>query len=174
MKDFLIKALLQPFVAILFCLAFGLPFVYVGFQTVYVEGFKDQQGAVTIDFNRRHYWGVWQIDEHLENVQNATLRTSLTHRSRPRRIRLTSGVFVETETEAVRLLAGSSTVDDNLKRDIVQSINDFVNDPEQSDYTRTIRLANIFGWVGLPFLILGVLGILGWPFSIIRYWQENR
>lgn len=53
MKEFLIKALLQPFVAILFCLAFGLPFVYVGFQTVYVEGTKDEQGMVTIDFTCR-------------------------------------------------------------------------------------------------------------------------
>ena len=174
MKDFLVKALLQPFVAILFCLAFGLPFVFVGFQTAYVEGTKDQQGVVTIDFNRRHYWGVWQTNEHLENVQNATLRTSLTHRSSPRRIRLTSGVFIETETEAVRLLAGSSNVDDDLKRDTVQSINDFINDPQQSHYTRTIRVANIFGWVGLPFLVLGVLGVVGWPFSIVRYWREKR
>jgi hypothetical protein len=170
----LIKALLQPFVAILFCLAFGLPFVFVGFQAVHIEGAKDQQGAVTLDFNRRHYWGVWQVEEQVENVRHATLRTSFTHRSNPRRIRMTSGVFIETETEAVRLLAGSSNVDDDLKRDIVESINDFINDPEQSHYTRTFRVANVFGWVGLPFLALGVLGILGWPFSIVKHWREKR
>jgi hypothetical protein len=173
MRDFLIKTLLQPFVAILFCLAFGLPFVFVGFQTVFIEGAKDQQGVVTIDFHRSHYWGVWQVDEHIENVQNAALRTSLTHRSNPRRIRMTSGVFIETETEAIRLLAGSSNVDDELKWEIVDSINDFINDPEQRQYAQTVRLANIFGWVGLPFLALGVLGVVGWPFSIVKYRREK-
>jgi hypothetical protein len=38
MKDFLLEALLKPLAAILFCLVFGLPFVYIGFQTVQVEG----------------------------------------------------------------------------------------------------------------------------------------
>jgi hypothetical protein len=169
MKEFFIKALLEPFVAILFCLAFGLPFVYAGFQTVYVEGAKDPQGMVIIDFNRRHYWGLWQINEHVENVQNAALQTSQIHRSGPRRIGLVSGVFIETETEAVRLLAGSSNIDDDLKREIVQSINNFINDPEQNHYTGTFQVANIFGWVGLPFLILGVAGLLGWPASIVRH-----
>ena len=86
---------------------------------------------------------------------------------------MTSGVFIETETEAIRLLAGSSNVDDELKREIVDSINDFIDDPEQRHYAQTVRLANIFGWVGLPFLALGVLGVVGWPFSIVKYCREK-
>lgn len=173
MKDFLLKAILQPFAAILFCLVFGLPFVYVGFQTVDILGNKDQQGQVTIEFTRKHYWGLWQVKEHLENVQNAALKTSLIHRSNPRRIRLTSGVFLETENEAVRLLAGSSNVNDDVKRDAVESINSFIANPEQKHFNKTIRLTNIFGWVGLPFLLLGVLGLLGWPASIYQYLKTN-
>jgi hypothetical protein len=94
MKEFFVKAILEPFAAILFCLIFGLPFVYFGFQTVHVQGRKDQQGSTAIEFTREHYWGLWEVSEYLEGVQNATLKTSITHRSRPRRIRLTSGVFI--------------------------------------------------------------------------------
>jgi hypothetical protein len=151
MKGFLLEAILQPFVAILFCLGFGLPFVYLGFQTVYIEGNKDQRDGVTIDFNRKHFWGIWQINEHFQNVQNATLKTSLTHRPGPRRVRLTSGVFIETETKAVRLLAGSSNVNDKPKRGTVQSINAFIKDPERNHFTETIHLKNIFGGWGSPF-----------------------
>lgn len=173
MKDFIIKSILEPLAAITFCLAFGLPFVYVGFQTVHIEGTKDQQGQVTIDFNRVHYWGIWQVDEHLDNVQAATLTTSLIHRSNPRRIRLVSGVFLETETEAVRLFAGSSNVNDNLKRETVDSLNAFIGDKDQVQLNKTFRLTNVFGWVGAPFLILGVLGLIGWPASIYHY-QKNH
>lgn len=170
MKSFLLKALLEPFLAILFCLAFGLPFVYFGFQSVQIEGQKDAQGAVTIEFHRKHFWGLWQVNKRIENAQNATLKTSHSHRTGTRhRITLTSGVFLETETEAVPLLAGSSNIDDNLKWEVVNSINDFIDDPGQKHYARTFSLANVFGWVGLPFLALGILGLIGWPGSIISH-----
>ena len=70
-----------------------------------------------------------------------------------------SGVFLENETEAVRLLAGSSDVNENLKWDAVQSIKDFIKDPQQDEFQKTIRLTNLFGWFGLPFLLLGLLGL---------------
>jgi hypothetical protein len=173
-KSFLIKAIFQPFVAILFCLAFGLPFVYVGFQTVDIQGERYQDESVTISFQRRHYWGLTQVNETIENVQKATLKSSLIHRSQPRRLRSVSGVFLENETDAVRLLAGSSDVNDNLKWDAVQSINDFIKEPQQDEFRKTIRLTNLFGWFGLPFLLLGVLGLLGWPAAIIQYLRKNN
>lgn len=154
-------------------MVFYLPYVYVGFQSVHLEGKKDQQGQVAIEFTRKHYGGFWQIHERLENVQNATLKTSLIHRSSPRRLRLTSGVFLETETEAVRLLAGSSNVNDNLKGDAVESINSFMKSPEKDYFDTTIRLTNIFGWVGLPFLLLRAMGLLGWPVSIYQYLKNK-
>jgi hypothetical protein len=168
MKSFWLDVILKPLAAMMFCLVFGLPFVYTGFQSVAVSGSKDESGAVSIDFTRKHFWGLWQVREHIENVQNATLKTSLIHRSNPRRVRLVSGVFIETEDQAIRLLAGSSNIDDNLKREAVNSLNAFIADPAQDDYAQTFRIANIFGWVGLPFLILGVWGLLAWPSSIIR------
>ena len=173
MKKFLVKAILEPLTAILFCLAFGLPFVYFGFQTVYLTGEKDPQGAVTIEFTRKHCWGLWQVHERLDDVHYATRKTSRTHKPGSRHIRLTSGVILESENDAVALLAGTSNVDDGLKNDAIEDINAFIDDPTQTYYEKTFRVRNVFGWVGLPFLILGVLGLIGWPGSIIRH-LRNR
>jgi hypothetical protein len=173
MKKFLVKAILEPLAAILFCLAFGLPFVYFGFQSVDLSGEKDPQGVVTIEFTRKHYWGLWPVHEKLEDVQQATRKTSITHRSVPRRIRLTSGVILESQYEAVPLLAGSSNIDDEIKNDAIGSINDFIDDPTQTYFEKSICVRNVFGWVGLPFLILGALGLVGWPGSIFRYLRAS-
>jgi hypothetical protein len=45
-------------------------------------------------------------------------------------------------------------------------INDFINDPEQRQYRKTFRLANVFGWVGLPFLALGYWAYWGGRFRL--------
>jgi len=172
MKDFLIKAILQPFLAILFCLVFGIPFVYTGFQALDIQGVKDDQGKATINFTRVHFWGLYRVREHIEGAENATLKTSLIDRIGPRHA-LVSGVFIQTDTEAVRLFAGSSNFGEDLKWEVVNSIKDYIDNPDEVDFRRSYRIANIFGWVGLPFLLLGVLGLVGWPSSIIRHWKNQ-
>jgi len=174
MKDFLVKAVLQPFLAILFCLVFGVPFVYTGFQTIDVRGHKDDQGKISIDFTRRHFWGIFQVEKHVEGVESATLKTSRVRRTGINRTTksFVSGVFIETETEAVRLIAGSSNVNDALKLDAVRSINNYIEDTDETQFSKKIRLSNIFGWFGLPFLVLGVLGLIGWPSSVINHLRD--
>jgi hypothetical protein len=167
MKEFVIKAILQPFLAILFCLGFGLPFTYVGFQVIDIHGSKDSQAVVRVDFTRKHFFGIYQVHEQVDGVENAALKTTL-YRRKSNRHFLGSGVFIETGTEAVRLVAGSSNMDDDLKWEMVRTINDFIDDPETLEVHRTFRITNLFGWFGLPFLILGVWGLLAWPFSILR------
>jgi hypothetical protein len=170
MKSFWMDAVLKPGTAILFCLVFGLPFVYAGFQRIDATGMKDDRGEVTIDFTRKHFWGLYRVNEHIEGVKGATEKSSLIRKPGvTTRKKFVTGVFIETDREAVRLIAGSSDVNSALKSDAVRSINDFVDDPNQTQYERTIRFTNIFGWVGLPFLVLGVLGLIGWPFSIIKH-----
>lgn len=172
MKDFMVKAILEPFLAILFCLAFGLPFTYVGFQDVNIELKKDNAQEVTLDFRRKHYWGLILINEHLEKVENATRKTEL-YRRKSKRHFLGTGVFSETATEATRLIAGSSNVNDEVKLEMVRTINGFIDDPISSELNLTYRINNLFGWFGLPFLILGFLGLIGWPFSIYKHWKEK-
>jgi hypothetical protein len=173
MKSFWLDAILKPLAAIAFCLVFGLPFVYTGFQWIDVDGKKDDQGDVTIDFTRKHFFGLYRVEEHIDGVVSATQKSSLVRKPGvDTRKSLVTGVFVENENEAVRLIAGSSDVNDTLKLDAVRSINEFIADADQTEFSKTIRLSNIFGWVGLPFLVLGVLGLIGWPFSIFKYLQE--
>ena len=64
--------------------------------------------------------------------------TNLVRRTGSRHF-LASGVFIETDSEAIRLMAGSSNTDEQLKWDMIESINDFIDDPATSDYDQTFR-----------------------------------
>ena len=167
MKDFLLEGLLFPFLAILFCLAFGVPFTYVGFQEIHLTGTKDAGGQVDMDLNRKHYWGLYTLEAHVDDVVEARIITS-----RPRKIggrRLVSGVYLVTAAdEHIRLMAGSSSTDYSTKREMVLAVKEFVETPAKTQLDKTFRIQNAFGWFGLPFLVLGILGLVGWPGTIIK------
>ena len=165
MNDFFLEALLYPFLAILFCLTFGVPFTYAGFQTIHLKGLKEN-GRVNMYLAREHYWGLYNVDEYIEGVQGADLANDRFRQGGW--WRRATGVFLVTETEAVRVIAGSSDVDDKLKREIVEGVNEYIDNPNKLSYDETFRIHNVFGWFGLPFLVLGVLGLVNWPGSIIK------
>ena len=175
MKDFLFSAILYPFLAILFCLVFGVPFVYTGFQTIHVEGAKNEAGETTIYFTRTHFWGLVNIERRVDKVEGASFETSRIRRATSinNTRKTVSGVFIDTAEGSVPLFAGSSNLDENLKWEAVQTINEFIATPDHWAYTRTFRIRNIFGWVGLPFLVIGVLGLVGWPGSILKHWKQR-
>lgn len=162
-------AILKSVLAILFCLGFGAFFVYFGFQSVQIVGRKDAAGVATINYERKHFWGLFRVAERAEKVRGATLKTSLSGRSPGSGIpSLMSGVFIETESAALPLLAGSSNTNAKVKRELVTSINDFLADAGRTNFEKTVSLTNLFGWVGLPFLAFGILGLLGLPGSLLR------
>lgn len=165
MKEFLLEGLLYPFIAILFCLAFGVPFTYAGFQTIHLQGSKST-GIVTMNLTREHYWGLYKVEVQVVGVLNADMANDRFRQGGY--WRRASGVFLVTEKDRVRVMAGSSDVDDKLKWEIVESVNEFINNPVATRYDETYRIHNVFGWFGLPFLILGVLGLVGWPGAIIK------
>ncbi|MBN2045219.1 MAG: hypothetical protein JW757_09385 [Anaerolineales bacterium] len=174
MKEFWLETILYPFVAILFCLAFGIPFVWAGFQTIQLQAHKDETGTVTVDFTRSHFFGLLTIEEHVEEVEGASRQSSLVRirSGQFRRNKLVSGVFLNTDEGDHRLMAGSSNIDDDLKWEMVTTINDYVRSPDQTAISSTFEVRNIFGWFGLPFLALGALGLIGWPSSIIKALRE--
>ena len=167
MKDFLLEGLLYPFLAILFCLAFGVPFTYVGFQNIHLTGTKDVDGQVSMDLSRKHYGGLYTVQEHADNVIEASIITS-----RPRiggRRRLVSGVYLVTnQNEHIRLMAGSSSTDYRTKREMVLAVKEFVESPTHTQFDHSFHIQNAFGWFGLPFLIIGILGLIGWPGTILK------
>ena len=157
MKELLLEGLLYSFLAILFCLAFGIPFTYAGFQTIYLQGMRDN-GPINMHLEREHFWGMYRIEEHVEGVLGADLKNDrFRHSGYWRRA---SYVHLVTATGTVRVIAGSSDVDDKLKWEIVNSVNAFVNNPSRTHLDETYRIHNVFGWFGLPFLALGVPGLV--------------
>jgi hypothetical protein len=51
-------------------------------------------------------------------------------------------------------------------------MNEFISGTGPAQYSRTFKIRNVFGWFGLPFLALGLLGLAGWPVSILRYRKQ--
>jgi len=172
MKDFVLKTLLYPFLAILFCLAFGVPFTAAGFQVVQVVGERQADHSITMELSRRHYWGLLTVEEQIEDVRFVTRDSSLIRRIGPRHA-LVSGIYLVSETQAVPLFFGASNVDDRVKQTALESISAYIADDAQQTYSETFSIANLFGWFGLPFLVLGVWGLLGWPFAIVRSLRDQ-
>jgi hypothetical protein len=77
-------------------------------------------------------------------------------------------VFLVTKSEAHRVMAGSTDVDEKLKWRTVKNINEYIDNPNVLSYNKTFRIHNVFGWFGLPFLVFGVLSLVSWPGSIIK------
>jgi hypothetical protein len=115
---------------------------------------------------REHFGGLYRIEEHLEGVIGADLRNDRFRQGGYWRRAV--GVHLVTETGSVRVSTGSSDVDDKLKWEIVESVNVFVESPNAIRYDETYRIHNVFGWFSLPFLTLGILGLVGWPGSILK------
>ena len=166
MKEKILNLFIFPFLAILFCLAFGVPFVYAGFQHAAVRGIKDENGSATLTVDRSHYFGLIHQEFQMDDVEDASwINTRVRRPGKPRR--LLSGVYLISTSEENPLFFGFSNVNEDLKWQAIDEINTFLDDPEIQEFTADYRIRNLFGWFGLPFLVLGVLGILAWPFSII-------
>lgn len=166
--DYLKEKIIYPGLAILFCLAFGVPFTYAGFEHAVVEGTRNIDGSVTLTVDRSHYFGLIHQEFQVDDVEGASwINTRVRRPGKPRR--LLSGVYLISETEEKPLFFGSSNLNEDLKWRAIHEINAFLDDPGAQEFSGEYRIRNIFGWFGLPFLILGVCGILAWP---AHFFQE--
>ena len=175
MNKLLVHELKKPFLAMLIGMTFGLPCVYFGFQTLRIAGHKDPAGSVTIDFEREHFGGLVRLTGQARNVRGATVRTSRSSNARGKGVSETIvEVFVETDDEAVSLMAGASSMKESAKRELVAGINAFVGDAARPRFARSIDLESVFGWIGLPLLAVGVIGLLALPAALLRALRTAR
>lgn len=165
MKSFVFQALLKPFLALLFFLAFGGGFVFVGFQDVAVQGRRTSAG-VRLEVTRTHFWGLLRLSDHLEGVTSVGIETRRSGSGTKRRT--VSNVVVRSPTDSMSLFTGDSNVDEELKRTATERISAFLADDKAKGFTETFNTANVFGYVGMPFLLIGISGVFGWPFTIVR------
>jgi hypothetical protein len=170
-KKFVLDAFVKPFFAILFFLGFGGPFVFFGFQTTHVAGKRSGTNTASFNIHRTHFWGLVNLKGRVDHVTEAEVRTDSSGTGTRRTT--TSNVFLISGNKATSVFTGSSSVNNEDKRDLVRGVNAFIKDEEQDRFEETVNWHNVFGWVGLPFLAIGVIGLLGWPWTIVRKWQER-
>jgi hypothetical protein len=166
MSRFLADAILKPFVAILFCLVFGGAFVFAGYQTLDLRASKDPAGAVTFDYVQGYLLGLVRSSHRVADVRGVEMRSHRT-RSKGRTRTMTRVVLVH--AGGIASLSGmSSNVNDGEKRALRDAVDAFLRDPSRSAYEASFTFRNVFLWVGLPLLLIGVAGLVGWPFSILK------
>lgn len=170
-KKFLLDAFVKPFFAILFFLGFGGAFVFFGFQTVHVQGIRTEAGSVSFDINRSHFWGLVNLKDHIDHVTEADIQTSTSGTGTKRTT--TSNAVLISDKKTTPVFTGSTNINYDDKRDLVRGINAFLKDEKQGQFEKTVKWRNIFGWVGLPFFAIGVLGVLGWPWTIVQTWRKR-
>ena len=162
MTNLLLNGILKPATGVVLFLGFGAPFVYYGFQGIHIHGFKDNQRASTIEVTRSHFWVAVNNQDKLVGAKEAVL---LERRSGflggGRRVALTVPA-VSNESKNMKILAGASSSDNELKRRIVKDLNLFLQDDGVEDFERRFVVRNIFGWFGLPFFLLGMWCIIAW------------
>ncbi len=172
MKKFFLDAFLKPFFAIFFFTAFGGAFVFFGFQSVYLTGHKEPNGTAIFDLERKHFLGLFTFKDHLEGVRGAGLTTSSSGSS-GRTLSLTSAALIS-DGRDLPIFMGSSTVDDSVKKEIIRKVNGFMQDVNALDFKDSVHIYNLFGWIGLPFFLIGLWGLLAWPFHIYSCLKKQK
>jgi hypothetical protein len=174
-KKFIIDAFLKPLLAIVFFLGFGGFFVFGGFQSVKVELTKGVDNSVNGKITRSHLFGFYTVSTDIEEIREAAIETRRTStagsgRSGPL---LASGLVLVTRSGGTPLFLGFSNVDDDLKHEIKNTLNRYIRSENTDSFQDTFIVRNLFGWVGLPFFLIGIIGVLSWPVTIISGWQKR-
>lgn len=170
MRKFILNAIVKPGAGILFFIGFGTPLIFFGFQSVGLNGLKDTDGKIAFTVVRSQLFGIMKNKETITHVKRAELsKHTITNTPRPG-IPLSESVLtnvaVVSPSEKLMVFIGDSEVDEVLKRKMVDEINGFINNPQDTEYTETFHIRNVFGWVGLPFAIFGLFGLITWPHTI--------
>jgi hypothetical protein len=155
--------------AIAFFLGFGGFFVFGGFQSVAVDLAKTRHGRVDATVTRRHFFGLYTVTARPIGVTAAVIETrrgsasvGTTFRAVP-----TSGVVLRADSGDTPLFFGTSNVDESYRRAIARKLNAFIGREGDQRLSEVFRVRNVFGWVGLPFLLIGVVGLFGWPLTAL-------
>jgi hypothetical protein len=153
-----------------FFLGFGGFFVFSGFQSATVELHRSGAGAVDGTLRRSHFWGIYAVSADLRDIRRATIETG---EVRPRfgLVSRLSGVALVGASGTTPIFAGLSNVDDPYKRQILHSVNQYIRSGDRHPFRETFRLRNLFGWVGLPFFLVGVFAAVTWPVTIVRQYR---
>jgi hypothetical protein len=163
MKKILLEALLYPIILFILSLGVGIPLVFIGFQALRIECTRNTGDTVSCKIVRKHFFGLYTIKADIASVKGAHMISKKGFDGF-----MTSGAYLITPGKDVPLLLGMGKSDVDVKKNVIGSINVFVQNQKLRQLSDSFKISNIFGMVGLPFLAFGILGIMGWPSAIIN------
>lgn len=172
MSRLLLCAFLKPTLAVIFFLGFGGFFVFGGFQSATVDLSRATAGAVNGTLTRSHFFGLYTVSADLRAISQATIETG---EARPRFgvVSRVSGVVLASESGRTSIFAGLSNVDETYKRQITRTVNEYIRSGDHRSFRETFTVRNLFGWVGLPFFLIGIYAALMWPVTIFSCWRAH-
>lgn len=172
MSRFLLCAFLKPTLAVVFFLGFGGFFVFGGFQSATVDLHRGMAGAVNGELTRSHFFGLYTVFTELRAIRQATIET---REARPRHglASPVSGVALVSESGSTPIFAGFSNVDETYKRQITRTVNQYIRSADNRSFRETFVVRNLFGWFGLPFLLIGIYAALSWPVTVLWCWRKH-
>mgnify|MGYP003563705538 CR=1 FL=1 len=176
MPRLLVDGILKPGAAILFLLGFGLPLVYFGFQSVEILGERTSPAAVRITLTRTQLFGLVSARRTAEDVDAVTeTSVDLPRPVGPRGFLQVTNVALHAGGSETLVFLGSTNASEDLKRRVARELAAFVEDTHAGAYRGTFAMRSPFGWLGLPFLVLGLYGLIRWPwlFAAARKGQHG-
>lgn len=171
----LLDGFVKPFIGLLIFGGVGGAFVFGGWYTAQVSANRLADGQVTVTVERMHFWGLLKSSKTLPNVERAEILTRSSSGTRSGRSisgpTLTSGAYAISGDKKLSLLGFSSNVDSDKRRRIVDSLNSYLKS-DAGAFEEVIHIRNLFAWFGLPLFATGLWILLGWPFAILKAFQN--
>ena len=171
---FLVDAFLKQLLAIGFFLGFGGFFVFGGFQSVQVDLNRGIGNTVNGKITRSHFFGLYSVSTEVEGITEVTIET---RRSRTSSSNLAlfpvSGLVLNSKSGSAPIFWGLSNADEKYKGRIKSTLNQYIRNGDGNSFQETFVIRNLFGWVGLPFFLIGIYAALSWPLTIVAYWRKH-
>jgi hypothetical protein len=168
-----VSAFGKPLLAIVFLLGFGGFFVFGGFQSATVDLHRGAGRGVDGTLTRSHVFGLYRVSTELKGITEASIETRAAHLAHGR-ASLLSGLTLVSDSGRTPVFFGFSNVDETSKLQIRRAVNDYIRSGESRAFHQTFVVRNLFGWVGLPFFVLGIYAAFSWPLTIVTSWRRHR
>lgn len=130
--------------------------------------------SVNGKITRSHFFGVYSVSTEVEGITEVTTETRLSRTSSSNLASFPiSGLVLNAKSGGTPVFWGFSNVDEKYKGRIKSTLNHHIRNGDGSSFHETFVVRNLFGWVGLPFFLIGIYAALSWPVTIVSVWKEH-
>jgi len=145
---------------------FGVPiaFTFFGWQSVYVDCVRQEfDSASSCEVQNSYFLGLFKTQKrHINNISDVGYRESYGSNHN-----LISTVVLKNDSGQISVFESSTNTNDDEKKKVIQEVRKFLENKGQPSLHLSMRFSNIFGWIGLPILIIFVGSSLYWAFRSV-------